>query len=57
MAQESGAKYGELLITNYDPRPYLKQLTLFEVQGDLGDMKLIQIPDQLPKRNGGETIK
>ena len=45
LAQKQGAEYRELLITNYDPRPYLsRQLNLFETQtGDCG-MELVHIP-------------
>lgn len=45
LAQRQGAEYGELLITNYDPRPCLThQLTLFDMQtGDSG-MELVRIP-------------
>lgn len=45
LSQKPGAEYGELLITNYDPRPYLaRQLTLFDMEtGDSG-MELVRIP-------------
>lgn len=45
LSQKQGAEYGELLITNYDPRPYLAhQLTLFDLEtGDSG-MELVHIP-------------
>lgn len=45
MAQKKGAEYGELLITNYDPRPNMaKQLTLFDIQMKGIEMELVNIP-------------
>lgn len=45
LAQQEGAEYGELLLTNYDPRPFLRrQVSLFD--GPAGDsgMELVHIP-------------
>lgn len=45
LAQKRGAEYGELIITNYDPRPYLShQLTLFDSQLGEWEMELVHIP-------------
>ena len=45
LVQKPGAEYGELVITNYDPRPYLsKQLTLFDGQTGEWEMELVHIP-------------
>lgn len=46
LSQKKGAEYGELIITNYDPRPYLNQLTLFDMDSHIGefDMELVNIP-------------
>lgn len=42
MSQKKDAEYGELIITNYDPRPYLaQQLTLFD--SPVGDRELVLI--------------
>ena len=46
MAQKAGAKYGEVLITNYDPREFKNQLDLFGEPVDLGIMQLVHIPRQ-----------
>lgn len=46
MAQKAGAKYGELLITNYDPRGFAGQTTLFGEPLDLGNMRLIHVPSK-----------
>lgn len=44
MAQRAGARYGELLITNYDPRQFVGQLDLFGEYSGLGNMRLVRIP-------------
>lgn len=46
LAQKSGAEYGEVIISNYDPRPYMRQLTLFELDTHVGEyeMELVNIP-------------
>ena len=54
LAKERGALYGELLITNYDPRPYLtQQCTLFQAQqGAKLELELVHIPNEQEKRGG-----
>lgn len=49
LAHKKGAKYGELIITNYDPRPYLhKQLGLFDSEPtQMGGLILINIPQKI----------
>lgn len=46
LSQKKGSEYGELLITNYDPRPYLTQLSLFDLDTHIGeyDMELVNKP-------------
>ena len=47
LSQKKGAEFGELIITNYDPEPYLnRQMSLFD--GQLGDLELqvIHRPDR-----------
>ena len=45
LSQKKDSEYGELLITNYDPRPFLAgQITLFDLPGGDGEMKLVRIP-------------
>lgn len=45
MAKKQGAEYGELIITNYDPRPYMtKQLDLFDVPCEKGVLEIVRIP-------------
>lgn len=45
LAQQKESTFGELLITNYDPRPYLqRQVTLFDTPEDQFDMELVNIP-------------
>lgn len=46
LAQQAGAKYEELLITNYDPRVFAGQMTLFDGPLEFGNMRLVHIPDQ-----------
>lgn len=53
LSQKEGAKYCELLMTNYDPRPYLTQTTLFDQDTHIGeyDMELVNIPKTERKHN------
>ena len=45
LAKQKDAEFGELLITNYDPRPYMQgQVTLFDAAEDKYDMELVNIP-------------
>ena len=46
MAQRKNAEYGELIITNYDPRPFMTtQITLFAPTVDVGrEMTLVNDP-------------
>lgn len=46
LSHKKGVQYGELIITNYDPRPYLhKQLGLFDLEPtQMGGLILINIP-------------
>ena len=46
LAHKKGSEYGELIITNYDPRPYLyRQIGLFEPDPkQTGELILIHIP-------------
>lgn len=46
MAQQAGATYEELLILNYDPRPFAGQMTLFESPLEFGGMRLTHIPEK-----------
>lgn len=51
LAQEKGSEYGELIITNYDPRPYMApQLTLFENNAGGRELELVHIPKKLLRR-------
>ena len=48
MSQKEGAKYDELLITNYDPRPILarreEQINMFEPEAESGKLVLVHEP-------------
>lgn len=44
MAHRTGALYGEIILTNFDPRATIPQTNLFESAGQYGDMELIHIP-------------
>lgn len=44
MSQKACSKYGEVLITNYDPREFKEQLDLFGEPVDLGRMRLVHAP-------------
>ena len=46
MAQQAGAVYEELLMTNYDPRPFAGQATLFDSPLEFGGMRLSHIPEK-----------
>lgn len=46
MAQQAGAVYEELLMTNYDPRPFAGQVTLFDSPLEFGGMRLSHIPEK-----------
>lgn len=48
MAKREGALYGELLMTNYDPTPFLAdQLTLFsDLETEKLRLKLVHIPER-----------
>lgn len=47
LAQEKGSEYGELIITNYDPRPYMtSQLTLFEGNAGGRELELVHVPNK-----------
>ena len=46
MAQQAGAVYEELLMTNYDPRPFAGQATLFHSLLEFGGMRLSHIPEK-----------
>lgn len=49
LSQKRGSEYGEVLITNYDPRPYLTQMTLFDLESRIGEreMELVNVPKQI----------
>ena len=50
LAQKEGSKYGELIITNFDPRPYMsRQLDLFDVPGEKGALDFVRIPKKILK--------
>lgn len=46
LMRKKGAEYGELIMTNYDPRRYLTQLTLFDLDTYVGEyeMELVNVP-------------
>ena len=45
LSQKKNATYGELIITNYDPRPYLQpQVSMFPAEIENGDLVLVQKP-------------
>ncbi|WP_294475363.1 DNA adenine methylase [uncultured Intestinimonas sp.] len=46
LAQREGAEYGELILTNYDPRPFLRrQVSLFDSPAGDSGMELVHIPE------------
>lgn len=53
LKKESGSLYGELLITNYDPRPYLThQFTLFGPNSAAKlELELVHIPKQAKEKS------
>ena len=45
LSQKQGSEYKELLITNYDPRPFLnRQLGLFDGQLDAWELEVVHVP-------------
>ena len=45
LSQKKNATYGELIITNYDPRPYLQpQVSMFPAEIENGDLVLVHEP-------------
>ena len=45
LSQKQGSEYKELLITNYDPRPFLnRQLGLFDGQLDAWELDVVHVP-------------
>ena len=45
LSQKAGATYGELIITNYDPRPYIQpQVSMFPAEIENGDLVLVHEP-------------
>ena len=45
LSQKAGATYGELIITNYDPRPYIQpQFSMFPAEIENGDLVLVHEP-------------
>ena len=45
LAHQKESEFGELIITNYDPRPYMKkQVSLFDAPEDKFQMELVNIP-------------
>ena len=46
-----GSSFGELIITNFDPRPYMThQLNLFDEPLGEWELKLVHIPKHPPRR-------
>ena len=44
--EREGAQYGELILTNYDPRPFLRrQMSLFDSPAGDSGMELVHIPE------------
>ena len=51
MAQKKGSSFGELIITNYDPEPYMaRQTTLFDEQANDLELKIVHRPIRPIKR-------
>ncbi len=50
LSQQSGSVYGEVILTNYDPRAFIPQMNLFECAGSWGNMELVHIPDKPLKK-------
>ena len=60
LSQKAGATYGELIITNYDPRPYIQpQVSMFPAEIENGDLVLVHEPPaarcgrSIPEEGGG----
>ena len=54
LSQRKNATYGELILTNYDPRPYMQpQTSLFPLELESGDLVLVHEPTcgELRSRN------
>lgn len=58
LAQKKDAVYGELIITSFDPRPYMtSQFTLFAPdQESKQELRLVHIPEQEIRRKNNERI-
>ena len=65
LSQKAGATYGELIITNSDPRPYIQpQFSMFPAEIENGDLVLVHEPvcgslreiNLRKRRNENETI-
>ena len=64
LSQKAGATYGELIITNYDPHPYIQpQFSMFPAEIENGDLVLVHEPNcgslreiNIRKKNENETI-
>ena len=51
LSQKKGSSFGELIITNYDPRPYMtSQMNLFDEPLGEWELKLVHIPKHPPRR-------
>lgn len=51
LSQKKGSSFGELIITNYDPRPYMtSQMNLFDEPLGEWELKLVHIPKYPPRR-------
>ena len=45
LSQRAGATYDELIMTNYDPRPYIQpQFSMFPAEIENGDLVLVHEP-------------
>ena len=64
LSQRAGATYDELIMTNYDPRPYIQpQFSMFPAEIENGDLVLVHEPGcgslreiNIRKKNEDETI-
>lgn len=51
LSQKKGSSFGELIITNFDPRPYMtSQMNLFDEPLGEWELKLVHIPNHPPRR-------
>ena len=51
LSQKKGSSFGELIITNYDPLPYMtSQMNLFDEPLGEWELKLVHIPKYPPRR-------